>query len=68
MKKNIKAIWYSVYARYPDGHRTELMKFENVKTATVYARKCAAHDDGKMAFEVCKVEVCVVPAFTKETK
>ena len=44
------------------------MKFEDEKTATVYAKKCAAHDDGTMAFEVCKVEVCVVPAFTKEAK
>ena len=63
-----KTIWYSVYMRYPDGRRTELMKFEDEKTAAIYARKCAAHDDGTMAFEVCKVEVCIVPAFTKEAK
>ena len=66
MKK--RTTWYSVYARYPDGERVELMKFKNEKTATVYARKCAAQDDGTMAFEVCKVVVCVVPAFTKESR
>ncbi len=66
--KNITTKWFTVYARYPDGRRTELLKFEDEKTATVYAKKCAAHDDGTMAFEVCKVEVCVVPAFTKEAK
>ena len=66
--KNIPTKWFTVYARYPDGRRTELMKFENEKTAAVYARKCAAHNDGTLAFEVCKVEVCVMPAFTKGDK
>lgn len=63
MKK--RTTWYSVYARYPDGERVELMKFKNEKTATVYARKCAAQNAG-MSFDVCEVKL--LTTFRTEAK